>query len=488
MKAWGRHLLLTGLAGLLAANAGASSDADEALRALLAHRALRGARVGVVVASLESGKRLLARNPNKLLVPASNQKLLLAATALAHWGPAARFETPVFVDGPVDAQGVVTGTLWLEGRGDPTLVSESLWKLAEEIRLHGISQIRGGIGVDSSYFEAVQIHPDWEPVSLRAYHAPSSAFAANYSSYRIEISAAAEAGRPATVTVAPFTSYFRIRSDVLTIAQPGPLELDLGPLPDGSGERVEVHGVVPLAGKPKTYWRAVTMPELYAASLLRTQLETQGVRVRGPIRIGRLPESARELLRFKGEPVGQIIRKLNKFSNNFIAAQLTKALGAEVHGAPGSWKKGIRVIQAHLDRIGSKGPRPVIVDGSGLSPRNRLSAGLLADVVRDAVRRFGSGPEFVASLPLGGLDGTLEDRMEGGQTHVRGKTGHLRHVSTLSGLLPRAGEWLVFSVLVNGARGSSLDVDAAIDAFIAGLSTSESLDSISAVGATGGGR
>ena len=116
MKAWGRRLLLTGIAGLLAANAGASSDADEALRALLAQRALRGSRVGVVVASLESGKRLLARNPNELLVPASNQKLLLAATALAHWGPAARFETPVFVDGPVDAQGVLMGTLWIQGR------------------------------------------------------------------------------------------------------------------------------------------------------------------------------------------------------------------------------------------------------------------------------------------------------------------------------------------------------------------------------------
>ncbi len=78
--------------------------------------------------------------------------------------------------------------------------------------------------------------------------------------------------------------------------------------------------------------------------------------------------------------------------------------------------------------------------------------------------------------------------MEGGQTHVRGKTGHLRHVSSLSGLLPGAGEWLVFSVLVNGARGSGLDVDAAIDAFIAALSDSKSLGSISAGGATGGGR
>ncbi len=485
MKAWLPLLLWTGITLALAANVAAGSD--DTVRALLKRPALRGARVGIVVASLETGQHLLARNPDQLLVPASNQKLLVAATALAQWGPAARFETPVFVDGPIGADGVLAGTLWIQGRGDPTLVSESLWKLAEEIRLRGISQIRNGIGVDASYFDSQRIHPDWEPVSSRAYHAPTSAFAANYSSYRIEISPAAVAGQHAGVSVAPFTPYFRIRSEVVTIEQPGPLQLDLKPLADGSGERVGARGVFPLGGKPKTFWRAVSMPERYAASLLRTQLETQGVRVNGPIRIGRVPESARELLRFEGEPLGQIVRKLNKFSNNFIAAQLTKALGAELHGAPGSWEKGIRVIRSHLKRIGSQGPQPVIVDGSGLSPRNRISAALLTHVLRDAALRFDSGPEFVASLPLGGLDGTLEDRMNGGQTHVRGKTGHLRHVASLSGLLPRGDDWLVFSVLVNGARGSDAEVDAAIDAFIADLSTSEGLGSLSAGESTGGG-
>ena len=487
MKAWLCFLLSSGIALVLATQPVDAASPSEALRALLAKPALRGARLGVIVASLKTGEQLVAHNAGKLLVPASNQKLLVAATALAHWGPAARFETPVFVDGPVNADGVLAGALWIQGRGDPTLVSESLWKLAEEIRLRGIAKIRDGIGVDASHFDSLRIHPDWEPVTSRAYHAPSSAFAANYSSYRIEVSPAAKVGQPASVRVAPFTPYFRIRPDVLTVTRKGPLHLDLSPLPDGSGERVGVRGVIQLGGEPKTFWRAVAMPERYAASLLRTQLETQGVRVSGPIRIGSVPESARELLRFSGEPLGPIIGKLNKFSNNFIAAQLMKSLGAEVYGAPGSWKKGIRVIRAHLDRIGSTGTRPVIVDGSGLSPRNRLSAALLAHVVRDAVRRFGSGPEFMASLPLGGLDGTLEDRMNGEKTPIRGKTGHLRHVSSLSGLLRRGDERLVFSVLVNGARGSDAEVDAAIDAFVADLSSVGELGPLSAGEASGDG-
>ena len=471
-------ILLGTLAALvLGVQAAAAAEPDAALKSLLRAPALRGARLGVVVISLQTGETVLERSSERLMIPASNQKILLAATALAHWGPAKRFETPVLTDGSIAENGVLEGTLWIQGLGDPSLVSESLWKLAEEIRLLGITQVRDGIAVDASYFDGMRFHPDWEPLSSRAYHAPTSAFAANYSSCRIEVTPASKVGKPARVSVAPFTPYFRVRSDVLTGAKAGPLQLELDSLPDGSGDRVRMRGLIAQGAKPKTYWRAISLPEHYAANLLRTQLETQGVRVSGPIRVGRVPPSARELLRFQGEPLDQIIRKLNKFSNNFIAAQLIKGLGAEVHGAPGSWRKGIRVVEAHLRGIGINGAQAILADGSGLSPRNRVSAETLARVVRDATLRFDSGPEFLASLPLGGLDGTLEDRMNGSETSVRGKTGHLRHVSSLSGLLPRGGEWLVFSILVNGARGSSTDVDAAIDAFIAELAATGDGDS-----------
>lgn len=462
-------VLLLPLLLLLPLSAAGGPAADTALERLLHSPALRGARVGVHVSALETGQLLLEHNADQLMVPASNQKLLTAAAVLAHWGPTQRFETPVYVEGPIDPGGVLDGTLWIEGRGDPSLVSESLWKLAEEIRLRGITQVRGGIAVDASYFDGQRFHPDWEPVSSRAYHAPTAAFAVNYSSFRVDVRAAARIGAPAIVRVAPFTAYLRVRSSVLTIARAGPLQLSVERLADGSGERVLLGGVFPLGGTPKTYWRAVALPERYAASLLRTQLESQGVRVFGPIRLGRLPESARELLRFVGEPLGPIVRKLDKFSNNFIAEQLIKALGADLYGPPGSWEKGIRALRAHLASIGIDGQRLRVADGSGLSPRNRISASVLAHVFRDAVLRFGSGPEFIASLPLGGLDGTLQDRMSPAPIPVRAKTGHLRHVSSLSGLLPRGDGHLVFSVLVNGARAGREDVDAAIDAFVAEL-------------------
>jgi D-alanyl-D-alanine carboxypeptidase/D-alanyl-D-alanine-endopeptidase (penicillin-binding protein 4) len=465
--------LVLGMCLAVTVSAGPSSDTDSdaqaALERLLRAPALRGARVGLVVADLNTGTPIVERNPDRPMVPASNQKLLVASTALAHWGPAHRFETPVYVDGEIDERGVLDGSLWIRGKGDPGFTSENLWKLAEEIRLHGITRIRGGIGVDAGYFDGHRFHPDWEPISARAYHSPTSAFAANYSSFRVEVAPSPRVGLPAVVSVAPMTPYFRVRSTAVTAPGARRLTLTLEPLPDGSGERVNVQGSVPPGGKPKTYWRRVALPERYAGSLLRTQLETQGVRVGGSLRLGVLPGSARELLRYKGEPLGRIVWKLNKFSNNFIAEQLTKALGADVYGEPGSWEKGVDVIRSHLHELGVGGRGTVVADGSGLSPRNRVSAAMLVAVARRAALGFEFGAEFIASLPLGGLDGTLEDRLNDGAPPVRGKSGHLRHVASLSGLVPRGERRLVFAVLINGARGNQLDVDAAIDAFVAAL-------------------
>jgi D-alanyl-D-alanine carboxypeptidase/D-alanyl-D-alanine-endopeptidase (penicillin-binding protein 4) len=459
---------LLGLPALLGVGTPSPARAEAAapLADLLAHRALRGASVGVAVRDLSTGELLFERDATRPLIPASNQKLMLAAAALAHWGPSHRFETPVLVDGPIDRKGVLDGTLWLVGSGDPSLVSERLWKLAEEIRLQGVIEIRGGLGIDTTHFDGSRFHADWQPVSARAYHAPTSAFAANYSSFRIDVGPAPVPGLPATLRVAPAVPYFRLRSQAKTLARAGRLELDIQPLADGSSELVRTRGSFSMAAQPRTYWRSVRFPELYAASVLRAQLEAQGVHVIGSTRLGRVPESATELFRFSGATIGEIVRLLNKYSNNFVAEQLFKALGAEVDGPPGTWEKGARAVHAYLASIGVPNEEVVVADGSGLSARNRVPAAVLVRVIRDSAARFAYGPEFMASLPIGGRDGTLEDRLEP-TTPVRGKTGHLNHVGSLSGILSGAGNRaLAFAVLVNGARGSAEEVDGAIDAFV----------------------
>ncbi len=464
----GLGLLLSLLSPLAWAENG---QPERALAEFLKKPAVRGGRIAVLVEGLETRAGIVGHNAEGLMVPASNQKLLIAGAALSHWGPAHHFETEIYVERPPRG-GVLDGRLWIRGVGDPTLVSETIWKLAEEIRLLGIQEIRGGIGIDNTYFDRMRFHPDWGPRSTRAYHAATSAFAVNYSSFRVDITGPDEAKGPVMVQVAPNISYFRISSDALAVTKNAKPILDLKPLPDGSGERVLVHGTVRAKGAAKTYWRAVALPEIYAASLLRAQLQAQGVRVAGTDAVTSLPEGVTEFHRYKGESLGQIVSKLNKFSNNFIAEQLMKLLGAEMYGVPGSWEKGARAVRAYLTELGIDESGAIVADGSGLSPRNRVAASTLVAVIRDASARFGSGPEFLASLPLAGRDGTLKDRMVDDVGAVRGKTGHLKRVASLSGIatagLANDQRW-VFSVMVNGARGGSEAVDLAIDEFLIAL-------------------
>ncbi len=448
----------------------AAAQSRDALRSFLSSPSLRGARVGLLVADLETGEPVAGHEVDRALVPASNQKLLVASAALAHWGPTHRFETPVYRDGRLSGDGVLEGALWIEGRGDPGLVSERMWKLAEEIRLHGVREVRGALGIDATYFDEVAMHPDWGPASSRAYQAPISAFAANYSAFRVDVSGSASAGRPVRVDVAPAIPYLRTRAEAKTIARTHQLFLDVRRLPDGSGEYVRVSGAFPLGLARQTYWRSVSMPTRYAASVLRAQLEAQGVRVTGGTIVGPRPPSAVELLRFEGGSVSEHVRLLNKHSNNFVAEQLTKMLGAERYGAPGTWEKGARALVDHLAELGLSDPSTIVRDGSGLSVRNRLSPRILIGILRAAGQRFDTGAEFLASLPLAGLDGTLSDRMVQSEVVVRAKTGHLHRVASLSGVVSDAsGRRLAFAVLVNGANGGARAVDRAIDDFVSGL-------------------
>ena len=152
-------------------------------------------------------------------------------------------------------------------------------------------------------------------------------------------------------------SYFRLRTEAPTISRPAPILLDLRRLPDGSGELLHVKGAVGIHEKPRTHWRAVRLPARYAVSILRSQLEAQGVRVHGGVQFGAAPEGAIELLRFPGAPVAEMVRRLNKYSNNFIAEQLFKQLGADWSGGPGSWESGSQAVRELLTATGGVSAR-----------------------------------------------------------------------------------------------------------------------------------
>jgi D-alanyl-D-alanine carboxypeptidase/D-alanyl-D-alanine-endopeptidase (penicillin-binding protein 4) len=457
------------LLSLVAEGAAArAEDLAGRLDAVLAGGRLRGAQVGALVVSRSDGRVLYARGADQPLVPASNQKILTALAALSAFGPAHRFVTTLSAEAAPDVQGAVAN-LYVRGGGDPALTSEDWWRLASDLRGAGLRAVRGDVVVDDSYFDGERWHPAWGAVSARAYFGPVGALNANYGAFAVDVRPGPAVGSPARVELDPPLPWFRLVSQARTADVRG-FAVEVGRTNGEAGESVVVSGRAPAKGAAKRIYRSVSDPARYAGELLRWQLEAQGIAVAGGVRRGGAPAAAVELVAFEGRPLAEIVRLFMKYSNNNVAEALVKAIGAQALGPPGSWAGGVDAMAARLRALGVDLDGARIVDGSGLSRGNRVSARLLVAALRAADRSFGFAPEFEASLPIAAADGTLSRRARAVAGHVRAKTGHLDGVTTLSGYasLPAGGE-AVFSLLVNGSPAGDAAAIAGIDAFVTAL-------------------
>jgi D-alanyl-D-alanine carboxypeptidase/D-alanyl-D-alanine-endopeptidase (penicillin-binding protein 4) len=440
------------------------------LDAALASPSLRGARVSGLVVSAADGRVLYERAADRGLTPASNQKLLTALAALAAWGPDHRFRTRVLADRPLDAQGVV-GTLFVVGGGDPGLTSEHWWRLAADLRAHGLAQVRDLV-LDDLLFDRVRWHPSWGALSSRAYHAPVGALNANYGAFTAWVEAGERAGDPVAVRIDPPVAYFEVANRARTAPRGAAFRLrverDSGP----RGERVVVSGSIPAGAPPEPISRSVLDPTRYAGAVLRAQLEAVGIRVTGEVRVAPAPVGAAQVLDFYGPSLAEVLVPFLKWSINPVGETLCKGLALEHGAARGEWGAGAQALGLELARLGLPLGDFAVVDGSGLSYYNRVSPRTLVAALLEARRRFGLGPELVAGLPIAGTDGTLRRRAAAARGRVRAKTGLLTRTSALSGYaLGPDGQERVFSVLVNGFRGDARGAMATLDAFVEVLVT-----------------
>jgi D-alanyl-D-alanine carboxypeptidase/D-alanyl-D-alanine-endopeptidase (penicillin-binding protein 4) len=457
-----------GLVLALAAPAARAAELGARLDAIVGGRLLRGAQLGALVVAREDGRVLYARNADLPLVPASNQKLLTALAALAVFGPAHQFTTTVSADAAPDAEGAV-GALYVRGGGDPALNSEDWWRLAADLRARGLRRVRGDVVLDDSLFDAERWHPEWGAVSSRAYYGPVGALNANYGAFAVEVSPGPAVDAPARVALSPPLAYFSLASSVRTAAR-GASQVKVATEPTATGESVAVTGKTPAGASPKRIYRSVSDPARYAGAVLVWQLAAQGVRVDGRLRRGASPSGARELLAFQGRPLAEIVRLFLKYSNNNVAETLVKGIAAQESGPPGSWSAGVAAMSQRLRGLGLGLDGARLVDGSGLSRGNRVSARLLVSALRAADRSFGFGPELESALPIAAADGTLAHRARGAAGAVRAKTGHLDGVTSLSGYAALAGGGeALFAVLVNGAPAGDAAAIAGLDAFAAAL-------------------
>ncbi len=471
-----RRLLLLTLvaAGCESAPARAAEPSawESGVRSALSARGLEGASLSALVVERASGATLVGVNPDTALMPASTQKVLTAVAALSSFGPAHRFVTEVRASRPVGTDGAV-GDLFVSG-GDPALTSEQWWRLAADLRALGLREVRGDLVLDDGLFDEQRWHPSWAPVSARAYHAPVSAISANFGAFRVRVAPGAAPGEPLFAAIDPPVPYLRLLNEGRTGKRGSKPTLVVEREPLAGGELVRLTGSVPSGTLPDDVWRSVGDPVAYAAAVLRLQLEANGIRVAGGVRRGAAAPGAGLLLAFEGLPLQQIASLFLKYSNNFLAECMLRwlALGPTPapNAPPASWEAGAAALRERLGTLGVPLGDARLVDGSGLSRENRVSARVLVETLRRGDAQFAVGPELLAGLPIAALDGTLARRAEGALGRVRAKTGSLDGVSSLAGFArSERGRDLVFAVIVNGAQRGDAAASAALDGFAAAL-------------------
>ena len=450
-----RSLLLL-LLTVLAAPAWAQSALPASVSQALAAAKIPPGNAAVLVQEVGVHHEILRSNTAAPMNPASVMKLVTTYAALELLGPAYRWRTEAHVTGTL-ADGVLEGDLVLKGGGDPKLDLEAFWRLVRALRGKGLREIRGGLVIDRSRFALAEGDAgrfDGDP--FRPYNVLPDALLVNYKSLRFVF--LPEPDRAAVrVYVEPRPPALEL-VNVLTLSQGGCPEGSafrelLKPSFEPARQRVIFSGQYPASCGEKDLNVALLEPNDQVAGVFRQLWAESGGLWSGTARDGQVPPGARLLHVHESASLAEIVRDTNKFSNNIMARHLFLALGTAGRGSA-STQKSIAAVRAWIAAKNIAAPELVMENGSGLSRIERISAGNLGALLQ-AAWMSPVMPEFIASMPIAGIDGTMRRRVKGeevtGQAHV--KTGLLSDVRSMAGyVLDRRGHRLVVVMIVNHAN------------------------------------
>lgn len=436
----------------------------EELAALTADPLFTSAVAGVSVVDAESGEEIWSNN-DAAMMPASVMKTFTAAIALKTLGPTYRFPTWVMTDGTVDADGVLKGNLYIKGQGDPTMVVERMWKMVYDIKVAGINEIKGDIIFDDGYFADSTLIPGWtkeeDIQDGPTYFAPLGALSLNYNIATLVIRPSTTAGNAAIALVETPTSAVVLESTVTTGRAGSRVRLKVErELDEETGKIVtfKVEGSIPAEGDTERIYKTLADPLGNYMGGFATLTKQLGIKVRGAYKAGTTPVDAKLVVKEESDTLVNILGEMNKHSNNFMAEQILRGVGAEVRGLPGTTEKGLGVMGEWLGSIGVPAADIRLVNGSGLSRDIQIRPSTVTRVLSTMWKDVSVGPEFLTTLAVGGRDGTLWARFrESGMAgRVRGKTGSLSGVNCLAGYVISAeGKTYAFSFLVNDIEGAS---------------------------------
>jgi D-alanyl-D-alanine carboxypeptidase/D-alanyl-D-alanine-endopeptidase (penicillin-binding protein 4) len=462
--------LLLGLASLTA-----KADLPSEVAQALNQAGVPLEQVAVVVQAVDSEQASLHHNVDKSLNPASVMKLVTSMAALNLLGPNYRWKTEVYYDGQL-SQGVLNGNLIIKGYGDPNFNSADFWRLLNSIKQAGISHIKGDLILDKSYFAAPQQQPaSFDNEIWRAYNALPSAFLVNGRHTRFKFSSSSSEKNAVAISADMALPQLEIVNNLRLL--PGAcrdwrnhMQYSVSSEQASAAEPVKTitfSGSFAADCEEKVLELSLFNDEQYAYYSFKQLWQALGGQFSGQLQVTARPRQAIKLLEQGSQTLSQVLPEMNKWSNNLMARQLLLSIAAEKMAVPASEADGASAIKTWFygQQIGAD--TLVVENGSGLSRIERISAQQLA---RMLVQGFRSPvmPEFMGSLPVLALDGTLMKRLKDSPAAKRAhlKTGSLDGVSAIAGyLLDKQNRRQVLVMLVNHdqAGASKIAQDALID-------------------------
>ena len=433
---------------------------------LSVQEAMKSARLppealSVVVLPVHADTVRLAYQEGQARNPASLMKLVTTAAALDLLGPAFTWRTPVFVEGQ-QRDGVWHGNLYIQGSGDPRLGVEQLWLLLRRVQALGIRHIQGDIVLDRSVFSVPVQDPggfDGEP--LRPYNAAPDALLINFKTLRMQF------------VPDPDHQVARVHMEppLADVKWPNTVPLNMAECSDyRAGLKADFQqalaisfaGSYPLSCGEKIWQVAYSDPAQFASRAVLGMWLQLGGQLSGAVRDGTVPSTAKPMLSHESPTLAEVVRDINKYSNNVMADQVFLTLGSQKGGVGDSATASETVYTWWRARLPAAEP-PLLDKGSGLSREARISAQSLAALLHWSWAQ-GFMPELVASLPINGLDGTLKRSKSTAMAHL--KTGSLRDVMGIAGYVDDAnGQRFVLVAIVNHANANQARavMDALID-------------------------
>lgn len=427
------------------------------LQKMIKHSGIPESDLGLYITTGEGDHQevVLDVNSKKKMIPASISKVATSSAVLEYFPPGYKFKTQLVSAGTAQDK-VLKGDLYLKGGGDPSFVSENMWFLVNNFKRNEIQKIEGDLVVDDSFFDQKRYDSSRQSERVdRAYDAPVGAMSFNWNSINIYVRPSEKAGEPATVFLDPENDYVRLVNKTTT-SSGSDNSIVASRVEDKNfgGDVIHVAGKIGKSSKEVVIYKNVTQPDLWSGYNLKSFLSQRGITVTGKVRVGKAPEKSVVMAEAESKGVEQTLADMNKFSNNYVAEMLTKNMGA-LKGTPATLDSGMEMIIAHLKKLGIPEDQYYLQNPSGFTRDNKISPYAMWKIVQHLRNDFQVQPEFLTSLPIAGIDGTLKKRMKNspGERWVRAKTGFLTNVVALTGYAGRSdGRVFTFTFIFNGTK------------------------------------